>query len=228
MPRLTLLVNGDDTLWERSVIVEKTLERFFPLVEHFGYARAYTRHVLNETERINIRQHGYGVRSFARSLGETYRKLAGGLAQPGTLREIESLVQELERTPPRVLPGVPATLDYLAPRHRMILFTQGEAAEEVAKVERSGLQKFFAAIEIVAERSATAYNELVQKHHVVKTHGWLVGPTTESDVNPALQAGLNAAFVPHPGSSDPQPAELQRGGGTLLIVSKFSDLKDHF
>jgi len=77
MRRLTLLVNADDTLWESNVFFEHTLERFFSLVEPFGYARAYARHILNETERQNIQQHGYGVRSFARSLEQSYMKLAG-------------------------------------------------------------------------------------------------------------------------------------------------------
>ena len=63
MRRMTLLINGDDTLWESNVFVEKTMDHFFSLVEGFGYARGYARHILNETERLNIRQHGYGVRS---------------------------------------------------------------------------------------------------------------------------------------------------------------------
>jgi putative hydrolase of the HAD superfamily len=228
MRRRTLLVNGDDTLWESNVFVEKTMEHFFDLVERFGYARSYARHILNETERINIRQHGYGVRSFGRSLEETYRKLAGGLAQPGAVGEVAALVKDLERTPPHVLPGVPGTLEYLAAHHRMILFTQGESAEQAAKVERSGLQGFFEAIEIVAEKSASAYQELVQRHHVVKAHGWVVGHSPRSDINPALQAGLNAAFVPHPAAVNLEPVELQNAAGQLLVVGKFSGLRDHF
>jgi putative hydrolase of the HAD superfamily len=72
MRRMTLLVSADETLWEDNVYFERTIERFLTMVEPFGYARGYARHVLNETERLNIRQHGYGVRSFARSLEETY------------------------------------------------------------------------------------------------------------------------------------------------------------
>ena len=56
-------------------------------------------------------------------------------------------------TRPKALAGVPGTLEYLASRHRMILFTRGESAEQAAKVERSGLQGFFEAIEIVPEKS---------------------------------------------------------------------------
>ena len=228
MRRMTLLVSADDTLWENNVYFERTIERFLTLVEPFGYAHGYARHVLNETERLNIRQHGYGVRSFVRSLEETYVKLAGKLAQRSGLDKVSALVAELERTPPRVLEGVPETLQYLSQRHRMILFTPGEPAEQAGKVERSGLQGFFEAIEIIAEKSAEAYDQLVRKHHVVKSHGWLVGNSARSDIVPALQAGLNAALVPHPGTREQEQMDLQSGTGKLLIVSSFRELRNHF
>jgi putative hydrolase of the HAD superfamily len=228
MRRLTLLVNADNTLWESNVFFEHTLERFFSLVEPFGYARAYARHILNETERQNIQQHGYGVRSFARSLEQSYMKLAGGLAQRSALDEVASMVAELEHTPPRVLDGVPETLAYLSSRHRMILFTKGEPAEEAAKVERSGLQGFFDSIEIVADKNIRVYGDLVDKHHVVKSYAWLVGSSAQLEINPALQAGLNAAFVPHAPTWNKEDAELHGGAGKLLIISSFRGLRDHF
>src|ERR1041385_7261226 len=122
MRRMTLLINAEETLWESNVFFEKIIERFFALVEPFGYARPYARLILNETERLNIRQQGYGVRSFGRSLEQTYMKLAGSLAQRSALKEVADMVNELESTPPRVLNGVPETLMYLSERHRLILF----------------------------------------------------------------------------------------------------------
>jgi putative hydrolase of the HAD superfamily len=228
MRRMTLLVSAEGTLWEDNVYFERTIERFLTMVEPFGYGRGYARHVLNETERLNIRQHGYGVRSFARSLEETYVKLAGELTHESGVREVSALVAELEETPPHVLAGVPETLQYLHARHRMILFTSGEPAEQAGKVERSGLQGFFDAIEIIPEKTPEVYDQLVAKHHVVKSYGWLVGNNPNSDIIPGLQAGLNVAFVPHPGNSDQQLMELPGGTGKLLIVAGFHDLRDHF
>ena len=143
MRRNTLLIDADDTLWENNVFFEKLIEDFISLVESCGYTRAYIRHILNETERKNIRQYGYGVRCFGRSLEETYMKLAEQMACRETVATIKERVLELERTPPKIMDGVPETLAYLAERHRLILFSKGEAAEQAAKVERSGLQGFF-------------------------------------------------------------------------------------
>jgi putative hydrolase of the HAD superfamily len=228
MPRMTLLISAEGTLWENNVYFERIIERFLTMVEPFGYARGYARHVLNETERLNIRQHGYGMRSFARSLEETYVKLAGELVHDSGVREVSALVATLEDTPPHVLDGVPETLQYLHERHRMILYASGEPAEQAGKVERSGLQGFFDAIEIIAEKTPQVYDELVVKHHVVKSHGWLVGASQAGDILPGLQAGLNVAFVPNPSNEDQQQMELPGGTGKLLIVTSFRDLRDHF
>ena len=81
----TLLIDADDTLWDNNIFFEKTIDEFVSQLEHLGYTREYIRHILNETERRNIRQHGYGVRSFRRSLEETYLKLAGNSARRSSI-----------------------------------------------------------------------------------------------------------------------------------------------
>ena len=222
------MIDADDTLWENNIFFEQTIEEFLTLLEPFGYPREYARHILNETEKRNIRQHGYGVRSFGRSLEETYMKLAGHMAERATIENIHFRVTELERIPPNILDGVVETLDYLAERHRLILFTKGEAAEQAAKVERSGLQIHFDAIEIVAEKNVATYRELVNRHHVVKSRGWMVGNSPRSDINPALEAGLNAVFIPHPATWPLEHEEVRSGAGRLLILTSFRDLRDHF
>jgi putative hydrolase of the HAD superfamily len=228
MRRHTLLIDADDTLWENNVFFEKLIEDFISLVEACGYARQYIRHILNETEKKNIRQYGYGVRSFGRSLEETYLKLASGMAKRETLALIHDRVVDLERTPPKILDGVPETLAYLTQRHRLILFTKGEPAEQAAKVERSGLQGFFEAIEIVAEKDTNTYKALVNRHKIVKAHGWMVGNSPKSDINPALQVGLNAVYIPHQNTWALEHETVVSGSGKLVILPQFRELRAHF
>src|SRR5260370_30606989 len=110
MRRNTLMIDADDTLWENNVFFEKLIEDFITIVEPCGYTRAYIRHILNETERKNIRQYGYGVRSFGRSLQETYLKLADPMVRRATLPPIHRRVTQLEPTPPKNLNAGPRTL----------------------------------------------------------------------------------------------------------------------
>jgi len=228
MARHTLLIDADDTLWENNIFFEKAIENFISTLEHLGYTREYIRHILNETERRNIRQHGYGVRSFRRSLEETYLKLAGNSARREIVKDVERMAHDLEATPPHILDGVPETLVYLAKHHRLILLTKGEAAEQAAKVERSGLQPYFDAIEIVLEKDSTTYERMIEQFKIVKSHGWMVGNSPRSDINPALQSGLNAVFIPHSATWELEKSELESGTGRLLILSAFRELRAHF
>jgi len=228
MARHTLLVDADDTLWENNIFFEKTIQDFITSLEHLGYTPEYIRHILNETERRNIRQHGYGVRSFARSLEDTYLKLAGNAARREIVKEIEKMARELGNTPPHILDGVPETLAYLAKHHRLILLTKGEPAEQAAKVERSGLQPYFDAIEIVLEKDSATYLRMIEQFRIVKSHGWMVGNSPRSDINPALQSGLNAVFIPHVATWELEKSELESGTGKLLVISTFRELRSHF
>jgi putative hydrolase of the HAD superfamily len=228
MARQTILIDADDTLWENNIHFEKTITHFISQLEHLGYTAEYIRHILNETERRNIRQHGYGVRSFRRSLEDTYLKLAGNMARREIVQEIERVAAELEATPPHVLEGVPETLAYLAKHHRLILLTKGEPAEQAGKVERSGLQSYFDAIEIVLEKDSVTYERMIVQFKIVKSHGWMIGNSPRSDINPALHAGLNAVFIPHPATWELEKAELESGTGRLVILSAFRELRGHF
>ena len=150
------------------------------------------------------------------------------MARREILAEIHNRVVELEGTPPKILDGVPETLAYLTNRHRLILFTKGEPAEQAAKVERSGLQGFFEAIEIVAEKDAKTYSLLVNKHKIVKTQGWMIGNSPRSDINPALKIGLNAVYIPHQHTWQLEHEPVMAGPGKLVIVPAFRELRGHF
>lgn len=228
MSRQTLLLDADDTLWENNIFFERTIDNFIALLDSLGFSPGYVRRILNETERRNIRQHGYGVRSFSRSLEETYSKLAGNLMKRELVVKIREMVAELESVPPKILDGVPETLAYLAGRHRLILLTKGEAAEQAGKVERSGLQTFFEAVEIVSEKNQHTYTRIVDQHRIVKENGWMVGNSPKSDINPALAAGLNAVFIPHHATWELEHDEVQSGAGKLLILPSFRELRQHF
>src|SRR5258705_12070677 len=124
-----------EPLWKNNVSFKRPIGISTPGGEPWGYSRAYIRHILNETERKNIRQYGYGVRSFGRFLEETYLKLADQMAKRETLAQIYVRVVELGRTPPKNLYGVPGTLAYLTALHRVILFTEGVHDAQAAQRE---------------------------------------------------------------------------------------------
>jgi len=56
----------------------------------------------------------------------------------------------------------------------------------------------------------------------------MIGNSPKSDVNPALEAGINAVFVPHAHTWVLEKEEIRPGNGRLLIVERFPDLREHF
>jgi putative hydrolase of the HAD superfamily len=57
----------------------------------------------------------------------------------------------------------------------------------------------------------------------------MVGNSPKSDINPALHAGWNAAFVPHERTWSLERMDLVNPGpGKLLVLDRFPDLLQHF
>jgi putative hydrolase of the HAD superfamily len=56
----------------------------------------------------------------------------------------------------------------------------------------------------------------------------MIGNSPRSDINPGLAAGLSAVYIPHPATWVLEHEELQSGVGKLLVLSNFSQLREHF
>ena len=106
--------------------------------------------------------------------------------------------------------------------------TKGAVAEQTGKVERSGLKEYFAAVEIVSEKDASTYRSVVSKYSLLSDDTWMIGNSPKSDINPALEAGLRAVYVPHERTWHLERTALNDGDGRLLVVEGFSDLRKHF
>jgi len=125
-----LLIDADDTLWETNLKFERTVASFCELVRPLGYPDDHVRRQVDTAERANIARRGYGARSFLLTLEEVYLSLAGHRAQDAHLEEIRRFARLLVEEPPRLYDGVDETLAHLAPRHRLLYFSKGDAAEQ--------------------------------------------------------------------------------------------------
>jgi putative hydrolase of the HAD superfamily len=226
----TLLIDADDTLWENNIYFERAIANFISFLNHHEYSPAQVREVLNEVERECIISHGYGLHSFAHALAQTFERLSVEPLTPVLHETISGFAHTIAEHPVEIISGVTETLQYLYPRHHLILMTKGAIAEQSGKIERSGLKEYFTAVEIVAEKNASVYRDIVSKYGLPSDSTWMIGNSPKSDINPALAAGLNAVFVPHGDTwvlehEDLAPAEPP---SRLLVVDRFAHLKEHF
>lgn len=221
-----LLIDADDTLWENNVHFERVVARFIELVDHPRLSPGQVRSVLDDIERAHFATRGYGSAAFALNLRDAFRALAGD-ARPERLEELVSLAGAIRQEPLQLIDGVRETLEYLAARHRLMLFSKGEASEQSGKLERSGLTGFFAEVRIVAEKDAAAYRAVVGLG-APEGRTWMVGNSPRSDINPALEAGLKAVWVPHAATWRLEDEQLAGSRQDLLVLTRFSELRDHF
>jgi putative hydrolase of the HAD superfamily len=226
--RQHLIIDADDTLWENNIYFERAFDNFIDFLAHSSMTPAEIRAALDEIELANAKVHGYGSENFARNLCQCYERLVEREIQPGDVDRIMALATEIMAQPIELIDGVRETLEYLSQRHDLTLFTKGHPEEQKLKIDRSELGIFFGHTAIVKEKDAGSYRRLVEERNFDSGKAWMIGNSPKSDINPALEAGLNAVFVPHARTWHLEHTELRTGPGRLLQVERFPDLSDYF
>ena len=234
MPRFpagqTLLIDADDTLWENNIYFERAIAAFISFLDHREYSPSEVRQTLNAVERETILAHGYGLSSFKRSLVDCFERLSPAPVMEEKRERIRGFALSIAEQEIELLPGVAETLADLAARHKLILMTKGDRAEQADKFARSGLAPYFAAVEIVAEKDPAAYRDVVLRHNISAPRAWMIGNSPKSDINPALAAGLHAVFLFHKDTWILEHAEVATApeGQHLIELDAFVKLREIF
>ena len=229
-PGQTLLIDADDTLWENNIYFERAIAAFIGYLNHREYTPAEVRTALNAVERETINAHGYGLSSFTRSLVTCFERLSPSPMTEEKTQQILSFTHSIAEQEIELLPGVKETLAELAGRHRLILMTKGNHAEQADKLTRSGLSGYFSAVEIVHEKDPPTYREVIARHELAPHTSWMIGNSIKSDINPALAAGLHAVFLFHKDTWVLEHAALDLApeGQQLLELDSFAKLRAVF
>jgi putative hydrolase of the HAD superfamily len=226
--RQNLIIDADDTLWENNIYFLRAFDEFVDFLDHSTLSPTEVRAVLDEIESVNSRIHGYGSLNFGHNMQECYRNLCEREIRPEDLEVILGFAERIMQQPVELMDGVLETLETLASRHSLTLFTKGHPEEQKLKIDQSGLGVFFGHTAIVKEKDAGSYRRLVQERSLQSADTWMIGNSPRSDVNPALEAGINAVFVPHPETWTLEREELRTGPGRLLQLGSFRELTAHF
>jgi putative hydrolase of the HAD superfamily len=225
---LTLLFDGDDTLWANGHHFETAIERFVRLVGGGDWTEQAVREELDRVEEAAWTVRGGGTQAFGHNLAEA----AAAIVDPGRLPDvraaIEAIVHEMPTGDAQPLPGVEATLEVLGTRHTLGLVTRGDPAEQWAKIDASGLRDRFAHIQVVPDKDEATYRGLVGAWSLAPGATWMIGNSPRSDIAPALAAGLGAVHIPSASTWRLELAELPPDDPRLLRLESFADLTRHF
>lgn len=228
MARLTLLFDGDDTLWANNHHFELAIERFTRLVAGGAWTEAAARDELDRVEEAAWHHGGAGKDAFGRNMREAAANIVAPDRLPNVLAAVDTIVAEMGTTEVRLIEDVADTLDALGARHTLGLVTRGDPAEQWAKIDGSGICERFTHIEVVRDKDEPTYRQLVREWALDPATTWMIGNSPRSDILPARAAGLGAVYIPNPSTWRLEHAELDPSDPRVLVLDRIAGLRDRF
>lgn len=226
----TLIVDADDTLWENNIYYEQCIAAFVELMVAQGFGREETERTVDAVERERIPQVGYAPEEFARSLVIAYQRLCESHDRPiedGMSDAVWEIGRAVVEYPIVLLEGVAETLARLSGHCRLLLLTKGDREAQESKVARSGLGHLFDEVHVVPEKDADVIRGLLDEYGLKPEQTWMVGNSPRSDINPALEAGIGAIYVPHPNTWKLEHEEIAEPE-QVIVLNSFGELVAFF
>jgi putative hydrolase of the HAD superfamily len=222
-PGLTLLFDGDDTLWDNNVHFERAIDAFVDAVAWGPWDRDAVRDELDRVEASNF-EHAVGKAAFGRHMGIAAEPIVPAPRLGSALEAIDAILAAMPTTAVTLLDGVAGTLDVLGRHHRLGLVTRGDPAEQWAKIDGSGLRDRFAHIAVVPRKVEATYRELVARWDLDPARTAMIGNSPRSDIRPARAAGLRAVLVTNASTWRLEVVDLDPADDGVAVATRFEDL----
>ena len=192
----TIGFDADDTLWQNEQFFRTSENQFASLLApHVDTTDLSDR--LLAVEKRNLDLYGFGIKGFTLSMIETALEVTEHRVPGAVIAEILAAGRELLTHPVETLPYVDQALGELQDRYRLILVTKGDLFDQERKLAASGLAEYFAAVEIVSDKTEAVYRRIFTQHADGPDRTLMVGNSLKSDVLPALATGGFGVYVPH-------------------------------
>src|SRR5262249_9888655 len=204
------------------------VDEFIDWLAHPTLDEAAIRIMLAEIEEANIVVHGYGSMVFLRSLRDCFTRLTERGVGAAEQARFDEVADAFSHNTVELIGDVARVLSDLAARHDLSLVTKGRPEEQRRKIEASGLDHHFHAVDIVPVKEPATYLRIVAERSLDPRVTWMIGNSPKSDIIAARAAGLRAVFIPHPNTWAHEHADLDPADGRILCVRSFVELTAHF
>lgn len=189
--------DADDTLWENERhYAEARAEFNAVLAAHRPAISGDLEEQVEATERRNIPYYGFGVTSFVLSLIETAVQVTGGQVSGAEIGRLLDIAKRMISAEVELFDQVEETLADLYGSWPLVLITKGDLLHQQAKVDRSGIGRYFDAVEVVADKTPEIYGGILRRHGVAPERFIMVGNSMRSDVLPVVALGGRGVYVP--------------------------------
>ncbi|MDN5785681.1 HAD family hydrolase [Pseudorhodobacter sp.] len=195
-PIATVGFDADDTLWQNEAFYRLTQDRFTGLLADYAEADHLHERLL-AAERRNLGQYGFGIKGFVLSMIEAAIEVTEGHVPASVIAELMAAGREMLNHPIELLPHAQEAVAAAAREYRVLLITKGDLLDQERKLAQSGLGDLFHGVEIVSDKTPTAYRRLFARHGTTAQEVLMVGNSLKSDVLPVIETGGWGVHVPH-------------------------------
>jgi putative hydrolase of the HAD superfamily len=196
LPRLTIALDADDTLWHNERYFIDVTDRFVAMCRRYVDVPDLEDR-LGVTERRNLELFGYGAKGFTLSLIETAIEVTGGRISAADIHGCIEWCKWILAHPVEVLPGVADVVAALAADHDIMVITKGDLLHQEVKMAGSGLAELIRWLEVVNEKDPDTYRRVLARHGIDMSRFVMVGNSVKSDVLPVLALGAHAVHIPY-------------------------------
>jgi len=195
--KLTVILDGDDTLWQTQEIYDEIKRDFVSLLEEIGIQEENTISRLDELDAQRVVIKGFTIDRFLESMMILYAQLSTSHNLHWDIKIEKKILNfgNLLRKPPRLYEDTISSLEILKRRARIYLFSAGQRNIQVEKVNNLGLTNYFESLYIVPTKNKEILQDVILDVGIQPSESWMVGNSLKSDVIPAVSAGLNTILV---------------------------------
>lgn len=194
-PITTIAFDADDTLWANEDHFMSAQAQYQAILA--PYRADWDAQELYETEQRNLAYFGYGIKGFLLSMIETAIQVTDGAISSNEIAQIIDIGRAMVHAPLELLPHVEQVVRDLAPHARLMIITKGDLFDQEAKIARSGLADYFRHIEVVSDKTPSAYERIFRRYDINPREFIMIGNSLRSDILPVVAIGGRAIHVPY-------------------------------
>src|SRR5271157_501529 len=192
----TIAFDADDTLWHNEPLYDQARIQFCNILSGYQTSEILENR-LSQIEIGNIQYYGYGIKSFILSMVEAAIDLSAGQIKGHEIQDILDISRQMLAAEVPLFENAINVLEALHSDYDLILITKGDLFEQIRKVERSGLARYFRLIEVLEDKTEKSYRTLLEKYDIDPATFLMVGNSIRSDILPVLKIGGQAIYIPY-------------------------------
>ncbi|MCL6458348.1 MAG: HAD hydrolase-like protein [Gorillibacterium sp.] len=200
-----ILFDMDDTLIHCNIYFDMIIDQFSDMLTTWFASYSVSVEAIKEKQyqidTIGVAYLGFTADHFPESLVETYRHfsvMTGRSTDEAEMALLLKLGQSVYDREVEPYPDMAETLQALRDEgHKLFLYTGGVEAFQKRKVESVKLGDFFGErIFIRQHKNAATLEEIIIQNQLDRANTWMIGNSMRTDINPALETGIKAIYVP--------------------------------